>query len=164
MQQIIATVSGLPDFDSLNVIKLRCEKDVDINSRIFAQAQLCQSGDSLFIRILSFEAKPTADSTAGAEFWLKDKRIGLTVTFGGEAFAVINNESRKDCFTSYVTTGEDLQGEYWCAVMTLPLKLLYESLGIEKGEQPVAICGNLYRTNPACSSAALKGELLELLL
>ncbi len=164
MQQKIAVISGLPDFDSLNVIKLRCEKEVDINSRIFAQGQICQNEDSIYIRILSFESRPTADSAAAAEFSLGEKAIKLVVTFGGTAFAEINGEKRTDCFTSYTTTGEDLQGEYWSAVIKLPLKLLFDSLGVSKGDAPLVLSGNLCRFEPEYSAAALKGEKLEFLL
>lgn len=163
MQQKIALISGEPDFDSLNVIKLRCERDVDINSRIFAQAQLCRNEASLFIRILSFESQPESDSTAAALFCLGERSLKLEVTFGGLTAATVNGDIRFDCLTAYTVTGEDLQGEYWGAVMIVPLELVFEALEISEKELPVTLGGNLYRYNPAYSAAALRDEKLEFL-
>lgn len=161
MQQKIALISGEPDWDSLNVIKLRCEKDVDINSRVFAQGQICRNNENLYIRILSFESRPESDSTAAAIFTSGENSLKLEVTFGGLTAATVNGSMRFDCITAYTITGEDLQGEYWGAVMIVPLKLVFEALGISNHELPITLGGNLYRYNPAYSAAALKGEQLE---
>ncbi|MBP0981986.1 MAG: hypothetical protein J5968_07245 [Oscillospiraceae bacterium] len=164
MQQKIVSISGAPDFDSLNVIKLRCEKSVEINSRVFAQAQICRNEENLYVRILSFESQPESDSTAAALFWLGEKSLKLEVTFGGLTATTINGDLQFEGFTAYTLRGEDLQGEYWGTVMIVPLELLFDSLGISPDALPEAIGGNLFRYNPAFSAAALKGEQLEFLL
>lgn len=164
MQQKITFISGEPDFDSLHVIKLRCEKSVDINSRIFAQAQLCRNEENLYIRILSFESRPETDSTVAALFELGENSLKLEVTFGGLAVATINGDMQLNRITAYTLRGEDLQGEYWGAVMAVPLTLLFDALAISKDNLPTALGGNIFRYNPAFSAAALKGEKLEFLL
>ena len=164
MQQKIAFISGEPDFDTLNVIKLRCDTDMDINQRIYGQAQLCRSEKSLFLRIWSFETAPTENSAVGAVFERNGARLNISVSFGKKASLLLNGQPLSDAMTSYIIQGEDLQGEYWGAVMVLPIALIFKAFSLAESDLPAKLSGNLYRENPAVSSAALKGEQLIFIL
>lgn len=153
MKYIIKYVSGEPCFDALGVIKLGCAQSVPINDRIYAQAQLGCNDDSLFIKIISFETKPTEDARLTAVFCLGDRELRMTVTADGQAQARCGGSDLTAQMTAYITQGEDLQGEYWSGVFLFPLDALFAALGTDKNALPLTLSGNIFRENPAISSA-----------
>lgn len=153
MNYIIKYVSGEPCFDALGVIKLSCTQTVPINDRIYAQAQLGRNDDSLFIKIISFETKPAENAQLTAVFRLDDREMRMTVTAGGQAKASCGGSDLTAQMTAYITQGEDLQGEYWAGVLLFPLNVLFAALGADKNALPLTLSGNIFRENPAISSA-----------
>lgn len=158
MNYNIKYIHGEPSFDALGVINLSCEAFVPVNERIYAQAQLGRNDDCLFVRIASFETSPTSDACLTAVLCRGEKELCLSMSFGGQVTAKCQTKDLSHCLTSYITRGEDLQGEYWAAVMLLPLETLFAVLGADKQDLPLVLSGNILRENPARSSAAPVGE------
>lgn len=158
MNYIIKYVSGEPCFDTLGVIKLGCAQSVPINDRIYAQAQLGRNDDCLFVRIISFETKPTADARLTVVLCNGAGELRLSVTANGQVEARCGEDNLTPQVTAYITQGEDLQGEYWAGVLLFPLDALLAALGTDKSALPLALSGNILRENPALSCAAPVNE------
>lgn len=153
MNYNIRNIPGEPRFDVLGVIKLGCDTSVDINDRIYAQAQLGRNEDVIYIRILSFEPKPAPNAILCATFSLNNRTLTLAVGADGVAHAQSDEVNLASHLTAYGVQGEDLQGEYWGVVMLFPLEHLFLALGVDKPELPLSLSGNIFRKNPAVSSA-----------
>lgn len=164
MEYGIRFISGEPKFDSLSVIKLCCETSIDINSRIYGQAQVGRSEDLLYAKILSFESEPDQNSTVWAKFEYNGKIIEFSVRFDNSAKLLVNKVDRTDALTCYITSGEDLQGEYWGAVIMLPLSVLFEGLEINESSLPITLKGNIARENPEISSAVALNDAANFIL
>ncbi len=160
MNYIIKYVPGEPCFDTLGVMKLCCTPEVPVNDRIYAQAQLGRNDDCLFIRILSFETRPVAQARLTALLCYGEKELRLSVTADGQAQAHCGAEDLTVSLTSYMTHGEDLQGEYWAGVLLFPLKTLYAVLGAAHNTSPLALSGNILREYPALSSVVPVGDAI----
>jgi len=153
MDYKIRFVPGTPRFDTLGVIKLGCDISVDINSRIYGQAQLGRCDEYFYARIWSFETAPTADSRVGLSMQCGENKIEMTACFDERCSLAINGTDAKQLLTAYLISGEDLQGEYWGAVMMLPVSEFFKSLGISESDLPIAIKGYIYRQSDAVSFA-----------
>ena len=153
MNYTIRNIPGEPRFDVLGVIKLGCDASVDINDRIYAQAQLGRNEDFLYIRILSFEPKPAPNALLSAMFSMNNRTLNLSVGANGVSHAQSEEVDLTKHLTAYGVQGEDLQGEYWGVVMLFPLDQLFLILGTNEAELPLSISGNVSRSNPAVSSA-----------
>lgn len=164
MNYVIKYVPGEPCFDTLGVMKLGCAPTVPVNDRIYAQAQLGRNDDSLFIRILSFEPAPAADARLTALLGRGEKELRLSVTADGRAQARCGARELTANLTSYITRGEDLQGEYWAGVLLFPLKSLFAALGADQSAPPLALTGNILREQPALSSVVAVGETVSFML
>lgn len=164
MEYSVQSVSGEPKFDSLGVIKLRCAPAIDINSRIYAQAQVGRSQSCIYVRIWSFETSPTDSSEVCALFSNGKDELSLCATFGEQATASLNGKSLPDTLTAYLISGEDLQGEYWGAVMMFPIKRFFDIFGISEASLPATIGGNILRKNPELSSAVPLNEQLKFVI
>jgi|GEM_PF-1150307 len=158
MEFSVRYIPGEPSFDSLEVIKLCCDRSIDINSRIFGQAQLGRNDELFFAKILSFESEPTAGSTVLMELGSDENSLVAKVSFDGSSELLLNDNAANDKLSAYIISGEDLQGEYWGAVMMIPLTLLFEHFSLAESELPAALYGNLIRREPALSSAAPLSE------
>lgn len=164
MQYIIHSLPGEPSFDNLGVIKLRCDLSVDINSRIYGQAQMGRNKDLLFVRIWSFETQPDENSCVSAKLQYGGHTISISACFDGRATLTLDGIKCENRLTAYLIGGEDLQGKYWGAVMLLPLNLLFDCFKINESMLPVTLNGNIMRKNPAVSFAALPNESAEFIL
>lgn len=164
MNYAIKYVPGEPCFDTLGVMKLGCAPTVPVNDRIYAQAQLGRNDDSLYIRILSFEPAPVADACLTAVLCRGEKELWLSVSADGRAQAHCGAQELTADLTSYITRGEDLQGEYWAGVLLFPLKSLFATLGADQNALPLTLSGNILREHPALSSAAMAGETVSFTL
>lgn len=158
----VRALRGEPRFDALGVLKLCCESDVPVNDRIFAQAQLGRNETTLFARIWSFETAPTPASQALLTLRAGGHTLALTTRFDGVAEATLDGGPCPAPMTSYILQGEDLQGEYWGAVLLLPLQKLNALLGLRLGEQETVLSANVARACPGYSSAVPKEEWLTL--
>ena len=155
MEISVRYISGEPAFDSLEVIKLLCDRSIDINSRIFGQAQIGRTDDLLFTKILSFEADPTAASTVMLELKSGDNSLTAKVSFNGDFNLSLNGSPANEKLSAYIISGEDLQGEYWGAVIMLPLPLIFEHFSLSEENMPSPLYGNIHRCEPFISSASL---------
>jgi len=160
MEYKIRFVPGNPKFDNLGVMKLSCDSSVDINSRIYGQAQIGRSEEFIFARVWSFETAPTAASRVGLTLQNGSSKIEMTACFDESSSLFINGSDCKNLLTAYLISGEDLQGEYWGAVMMLPASEFFAALGIDKASLPAVITANVYRQSDTVSSAGGEFTLL----
>lgn len=163
MDYPISRMHGEPCFDSLGVIKLRCDSSVPVNDRIFAQAQAGCTPELFFTRIWSFETAPSPDGVVRALFSHAGHTVELSANAAGEAALLLDGAPVDGVLTAYQISGEDLQGEYWGAVLMVPFPWLAASLGFDAAS-PAVLTGNLLREHPACSSAVPTGESVRFLL
>lgn len=164
MNYTIKYLQREPCFDTLGVMKLNCAAAVPVNDRIYAQAQLGRNDDSLFIRIISFEPRPAAETRLTAVLGCGERQLRLSVTADGQVQAQSGSEDLTDHLTAYITRGEDLQGEYWAGVLLFRLGALLTALGADQNALPLALSGNILREHPALSAAALPGETVHFIL
>ena len=155
MEISVRYIAGEPAFDSLEVIKLLCDRSIDINSRIFGQAQIGRNDELPFAKIISFESQPAAASTVMLELGSGEKTLSAKVSFNGDFELALNGIPSSQKLSAYIISGEDLQGEYWGAVLMLPLSLLFEHFSLSEASLPVSLCGNIHRREPFVSSASL---------
>lgn len=128
MSGVINYFTGTPDWESATHVKLTCDVQVPVNERIFALGQIAISKDRLYCRIWSFEVNPAPETNLlwdienaqGEHLLAKVQKNGSSLSINGE-----ENES----LTAYLFEGEDLQGEYWGGVMSLPIPLVLSFLG-----------------------------------
>ncbi|PWM26516.1 MAG: hypothetical protein DBX44_00395 [Oscillospiraceae bacterium] len=161
MDYPILKTPGEPRFDSLGVLKLRCTCAVPVNDRIFAQGQVGATDSHLYVRIWSFETSPAPQATLRAVFSHNGHTADLSVTAGGESALLLDGQPAGELLTAYQISGEDLQGEYWGAVMAVPFDRFSQALGLAEQD---SFDGNLLREHPALSSAAPVGQTVRFLL
>lgn len=154
----IKHIAGEARFDCLPVIKLCCDESIDINERVYAQAQLGRNDEELFVRILSFEPNPSKKAKLSLKLCFNGNCLEAYATAGEAYSLLINGEEAKNALTVHLISGEDLQGEYWGAVFTLSLDKALKALGLDKTSLPAALTGNLKREHPAVSAASVSGE------
>lgn len=158
MNYPIRFIDGEPRFDTLGVIKLCCDHSVPVDDRIYAQAQLGHTSDCLFARILSFETKPANEAILSVVLCHNGKELQLSVFADGSASARCGETILTDAMTSYIIQGEDLQGEYWGAVMLFSLDRLLTVFGVDSSAMPLELSGNVLREHPALSCATPANE------
>lgn len=163
MEYPISAMPGEPRFDSLGVIKLRCEPSVPVNDRIFAQAQAGRTPELFFVRIWSFETAPAPQAVVKAVLSHAGHTVELAASAAGEGSLLRDGAPEEGVLTAYQISGEDLQGKYWGAVLMTPYRWLAQALAFDP-DAPAVLEGNLLRERPARSSAALSGDTLRFLL
>lgn len=120
------------DWEGCSIEKLTCSKDIPINSRIFALGRSALTSTSLYCRIWSFECFP--EDSAHLSWTIKndnDEEIKAEAFRDGSFSLKICKKEKTDELTCYLITGEDLQGEYWGAVFSIPLDTVLSFLGRE---------------------------------
>lgn len=160
MNYSIRFIEGEPRFDNLGVIKLCCDRSVAVDDRIYAQAQLGRTSDCFFARILSFETKPSNEAKLSVVLCYNKKELRLSVSADGSALASCGDTALTNFMTSYIVQGEDLQGEYWGAVMIFSLDKFLSTFDIDLSNIPLELTGNVMREHPALSSAAPANDLV----
>ncbi len=163
MDYPVSAMRGEPRFDTLGVLKLRCAPTVPVDDRLFAQAQVGRTPALFFTRIWSCETAPAEAATLRALFSYQGHTLELSANAAGEATLLLDGAAVADKLTAYQISGEDLQGEYWGAVLMVPFSWFSEALDLP-ADSPVALEGNILREHPAQSSAAPEGETLRFLL
>lgn len=153
---------GEPRFDTLAVLKLDCARSVPVNLRIFAQAQLGRTKDLVFAKIWSFENDPAPETALAAVFEHGAHSLRMEVTAKGCARLLADGNPLEGKMSSYLISGEDLQGEYWGAVMMVSSDVFFEALGLDALGPPAALYGNALREHPFLSAAALPPERIVL--
>ena len=127
------------DWEGTAIEKLTCSYDIPINKRIFALGRCALTDEVLTARVWSFEAYP--EDKASLSWTIKNDKgeeMKATAYRDGTRELFINGENKEDELSSYLVTGEDLQGEYWGSVFSLPLDIVLTFLGketLEKGDK-----------------------------
>ena len=132
MQAIINYFPDKPDWEGAIITKLCCENSVPVNERIFALAKAGFTDESIMVRIWSFEVK-TGDKVALLWSLKNDdgQILSCCLNKNGDFSLSVNGEEKKDELLCYLISGEDLQGEYWGGVFSLPLSLVCNFLKID---------------------------------
>ena len=118
------------DWEGTAIEKLTCSHDIPINKRIFALGRCAVTSEVLTARIWSFEAYP--DDKAAVSWTVRNDKnevMKATAFYDGTKELLISGEDAADKLSVYPVTGEDLQGEYWGSVFSLPLDAVLAFLG-----------------------------------
>lgn len=151
----IPRFNGEPQFDRIPVWKLTCDRQTPPNDRIFAQAQLCRNDERLFIRIWTFEPSPSPDVLLSCLISRRNHLVAATVSAGGDFALVADGEKRDTRSEAYLFTGEDLQGVYTGAVMSVPLEEILNVLASDDGNFDTATVEiNLLRVGASQASVS----------
>ena len=157
MAYCIRKIEAAPDFDAIEVIKLRCDKSVLINERIFAQAQIGRNEELFFARIWSFEPQ-LPQCVLSIVMENEDKSVIIkSSAAGGQASFIVNGVSDSE-ITAYLFSGEDLQGIYNGVVMMVPINKVLNGLGLSEQLLPAVVKGNIVREGQSVSAAAVNKE------
>lgn len=108
-------------FDSLPVCQLNVFPDPPGHDLPFAQARIyAEQGRSLFLKLSAYEADAPADSRFLASFGT----LALEVSPNGSRLTLDGKPLENAAVRVTPMRGDDLQGEFWGAVVQLPLSVL----------------------------------------
>lgn len=120
------------DWEGCFIQKLTCSEEIPVNERIFALASCALTPTSLNCRIWSFECFPKDSACLS---WTiknsKNEQLKARAFKNGSFSLSLADEEKKDRLTCYLISGEDLQGEYWGSVFSVPLDVVLEFLEIK---------------------------------
>ena len=150
---------GQPDFDRLPVYILHCDTATPHNLRIYAQAQLCRTPDSVIARIWTFEGAPDDDVRLVARFRANGHELDCAADIAGNAGMSLDGRDSNGGICAEPFSGEDLQGVYRGVILRIDAKIFFFSLAADL-EKPstIEIGVNLLRTGKSVSSLVPQGE------
>lgn len=144
----ICKVMGEPKFDILPVIKITDYPLEKRDYKPFAQCRIAVNEAALYLQLWAFEAKPEPMSQLQAVLYLHPKAedpVVLTLQADGEAWLRMGDQAIPvEQYQVHPFRGDDLQGKYWGATVTLPLSLL-EQLGETALQSGSRLAGNFYK-------------------
>lgn len=145
-----------PVWDALPVAKIIQYPLERADYKPFAQARLCMTPETLYLRLWAFEVSPEPSSSLAAcfalpEAGLEGSYLRLELSSGGVLSARFHEagggirpvEHRLEEAKTF--QGEDLQGIYWGGVIRLPVSLLCELFGRFPQQPGEHLRGNLYK-------------------
>lgn len=152
----ISLIQGAPVWDSLPVAKITSYPLEPRDYKPFAQARLCISKESIWVRLWAFEAKPSPHSTLRAALNLFPERGGrylsLSASYRREFLCEVCEGGRHTPMAEYLILpriktfeSEDLQGLYWGVVFELPRAVLPKVYGTNELAAGKRVTGNLYK-------------------
>lgn len=152
----ISLIDGKPEWDSLPVAKIVTYPLEPRDYKPFAQARLCISPESIWVRMWAFEAQPSPTSAlmvrmnlfpeqSDCFFSLSASRDGKTVNEVYENGTTSPMAARMILPRVKAFQSEDLQGIYWGAVFELPRALLPKLYGSNALPAGKAVRGNFYK-------------------
>lgn len=154
----ISLIQGQPIWDSLPVAKIVNYPLEPRDYKPFAQARLCVSEESLWVRMWAFEATPseTSSLTVGINLFPQQSEayLSLSASHSGKVLCEVCEGAHRTPLCEGETAprvkffeSEDLQGIYWGVVFEVPRALLEPVYGgaALAANQPVT--GNLYKTD-----------------
>lgn len=109
----------------------------------FAQARLCLTPRNLVVELWAFEVRPEPESSLRVVFFPqgeKGPRLFFQVWSGGRWEAFLGERPVEPAV--HPLSGENLQGVYWGARVTIPRKWLEKEAPLEAGS---VLWGNLYK-------------------
>ncbi len=145
----ISKVKGHPKFDSLPVAKIIDYPLERRDYKPYAQGRICINQDGMILQLWAFETHPEPESSLKGVFALSSEEDSVfSVEFfpqGEPVFKVGERQVPADQMLVHRFEGEDLQGVYWGATLTLPHSLLKQVDPQWNPEQITQIAGNLYK-------------------
>lgn len=155
----VRTVIGTPEFDAMPVAKIIDYPLEKRDYRPFAQNIICVSEGALFIRMWAFEASPAPSSELRGVFRLfADKpqtalHVQIYLTEESAAIPQCRVSLQSDGedlpldieYELKAHSGEDLQGIFWGAVITIKLSVLEAAAGKTLTVAGDAFSGNFYK-------------------
>lgn len=156
----VRIVKGNPEYDALPVAKVAGYPLEKRDYRPFAQNALCLGSDKLCLRMWAFETSPAEGSEMRGVFYLfKDKpetALHIRVSARGDSFPAPYAEAfLEECGVRVLDipvsetrphSGEDLQGVYWGASVSVSLGELKKA-GDILSEPGDVFRGNFYKTS-----------------
>ncbi|WP_343253123.1 hypothetical protein [Ligaoa zhengdingensis] len=153
----ISLIDGEPVWDSLPVAKIIDYPLEKRDYKPFAQARLCISPESVWVRLWAFEVTPSAGSTLAVSLDLRPSSapgayLFLSASHSGELATEVVTEARRTPMAEYLIlprvksfVSEDLQGIYWGVVFELPRLLLPKVYGTDELTAGMTVRGNLFK-------------------
>ncbi|MDD3193225.1 MAG: hypothetical protein PHE47_05150 [Oscillospiraceae bacterium] len=160
----ISMVKGQPVWDALPVGKIIYYPLEKRDYRPFAQVRMCVNETDFFLRLWAFETRPSPESVLMARLAFapdqKEPYLQIRVdSFGGMDCTVQDGEKKTPLALYGVLPqlhsyrGEDLEGEYWGVVVTLPRSAVQKIYGTDPIAPGYAMRGNLYKEDTAPKSS-----------
>lgn len=154
----ISLIHGQPVWDSLPVAKIVNYPLEPRDYKPFAQARLCVSDESIWVRLWAFEATPSPTSTVMAKlnFYpeLTNTFLSLAASNAGVSLCEVCEGGKSTPVQQHGITpavkafaSEDLQGIYWGVVFEVPRALLTKVYGTDMLMANKQVKGNLYKTD-----------------
>ena len=149
MEAMICTQPNPPKFDALPTYKITRYPLEKRDYKPFAQAQVCRTSESLWVRLWAFEAKPRPASRLEAVFAATGGEGLLRVTAWADGRWSVrsgsaNGEERELDADAHPMAGDDFQGEYWGISVSIPRERAEEALGLSL-EPGATVPGNFYK-------------------
>jgi hypothetical protein len=149
MAVYVSRISGEPRYDSIPVAKITDYPLEKESYKPFAQSQLCIGEKGLILRLWAFEVDPPRQSALRVGLGLGERRTALTVYADGRLDCAADGAPAAAPIFHHMIAGEDLQGEYWGAVIVLSGEILKALLGIDTLTKDIPLRGNLYKLSDA---------------
>lgn len=138
-----------PRFDALPTYKITCYPLEKRDYKPFAQAQVCRTTGSFWVRLWAFEAKPRPQSRVEALFTAPKGNGLLRVTAWADGRRSViarspDGEERTLDADFRPMAGDDFQGEYWGISVSIPRGEAEAVLGLSL-EPGAVVSGNFYK-------------------
>ncbi|MEG1429804.1 MAG: hypothetical protein RSC64_08415 [Hydrogenoanaerobacterium sp.] len=154
----ISLIDDAPIWDSLPVAKIVTYPLEKRDYKPFAQARICISKKSIWVRLWAFEALPSETSSLSVCLNLfpeiSDKFIMLSVNHKGVMHCETGMGNSRSPLSELMVlprlklfNSEDLQGIYWGVVFELPRTALTKLYGTDELTAGKIIKGNFYKTD-----------------
>ena len=159
----VSKISGLPVWDSLPVAKIIRYPLEKRDYKPLAQARLCVNETDFCLRMWAFETAPSLESRliCSLNFYPEQSSRWLSLRCGsaGRGSWLVCGPDGESPLGEYLILpqlkaylGEDLEGIYWGAVVTLPLTALDLVYGTHHLPAGHRMLGNLYKVDDAPES------------
>lgn len=149
MEAMICTQPDPPKFDALPTYKITCYPLEKRAYKPFAQAQVCRTPENFIVRLWAFEAIPRPGSRVEGVFAAPGGEGLLRAAAWADGrwsvrFRSANGEEQDLSAAAHPMAGDDFQGEYWGASISVPRKEAEEVLGLLL-EPGAVVPGNFYK-------------------
>ena len=152
----VSSLAGKPNFDSVPVAKITDYPLEQRDYKPFAQAILCLGDGNLYLRMWAFEVSPPDGSSLCCVMYpyptKPELAFSVEITHGSDSAKVslflIEGGERKNLDIPVQVSahnGEDLQGVYWGATVSLPIAALEKSGGKTAFKSGNSFPGNFYK-------------------
>ena len=153
----ISSVAGTPSFDSLPVAKITGYPMEQRDYKPYAQCILCVNEQSLFLRMWAFEVSPAAASELRGVLYIfpqkpevalslsvrADESFACALVRGGTEIPALGKNKNDVAVRPF--SGEDLQGVYWGASVTVSRSFLREIAGEPALNPGNSFVGNFFK-------------------